>query len=86
MYSEEERKNNAEEPDWLKSEKEQFSKYRDKNKDGFLGKVNVEKFLVIFGPRKQPIYPGHFISNRLFTFTVSLFLRGIYVFPLCPVA
>jgi hypothetical protein len=49
MYSEEERKNNAEEPDWLKSEKEQFSKYRDKNNDGFLGKVNFGKFLVIFG-------------------------------------
>ncbi|XP_046863839.1 calumenin-like isoform X2 [Xenia sp. Carnegie-2017] len=38
MYSEEERKNNAEEPDWLKTEKEQFSKYRDKNMDGYLDK------------------------------------------------
>lgn len=45
MYSEEERKNNAEEPDWLKTEKEQFSRYRDKNGDGFMGKVNLEKII-----------------------------------------
>ena len=42
MYSEEDRNSNAEEPDWLKTEKEQFSRYRDKNKDGFMGKVNVK--------------------------------------------
>lgn len=45
MYSEDERKNNPEEPDWLKTEKEQFSRYRDKNGDGYMDKVNFEKKL-----------------------------------------
>ena len=42
MYSEEERKKNGDEPDWLKTEKEQFGKYRDKNGDGYLDKVDYE--------------------------------------------
>ena len=46
MYSEEERKNNAQEPEWLKSEKEQFSRYRDKNGDGFMGKAEVKDWIL----------------------------------------
>jgi hypothetical protein len=82
MYSEEERKNNAEEPDWLKSEKEQFSKYRDKNKDGFLGKVNFETFPVIFGPRKQPIYPDH-LSQIGCSHLQFLYFFVVFMFSLC---
>ena len=48
MYSEEERKKNAEEPEWLKSEKEQFAKYRDKNGDGFLDKVRLQIYMFVY--------------------------------------
>ena len=48
MYSEEERKKNAEEPEWLKSEKEQFGKYRDKNGDGFLDKVRLQIYMFVY--------------------------------------
>ncbi|XP_028409497.1 calumenin-like [Dendronephthya gigantea] len=46
MYSEDERKNNAEEPDWLKTEKEQFTRYRDKNGDGYMGKSEVKDWIL----------------------------------------
>ena len=63
MYSEEERKNDAEEPDWLKTEKEQFSRYRDKNGDGFMGKVKKLKMWkycernIILALHNVTIYP-----------------------------
>lgn len=31
-------------PEWVKNEKEQFSKYRDKNHDGFLDNDEVSVF------------------------------------------
>lgn len=46
MYSEDERKNHAGEPDWLKTEKEQFGRYRDKNSDGYLDKSEVKDWIL----------------------------------------
>lgn len=33
-----------EEPDWVKDERERFSGYRDKNKDGFMDTEEVKSF------------------------------------------
>ncbi|XP_043268588.1 calumenin-B [Venturia canescens] len=35
-----------EEPDWVKNEKEQFSSYRDENKDGFLDHEEVKHWII----------------------------------------
>ncbi|WP_411027222.1 hypothetical protein, partial [Salmonella sp. s54925] len=37
---------NAEEPEWLKTEKEQFAKYRDKDNDGYLNKDEVKDWIL----------------------------------------
>lgn len=34
------------EPDWVKTEKEQFSAYRDKNNDGFMDKDEVKDWIL----------------------------------------
>ena len=39
LYPESEEKENKEEPDWVKTEKEQFHNFRDKNKDGKMDRV-----------------------------------------------
>lgn len=36
----------AEEPDWIKSEREQFESYRDKNKDGKMDKEEVKHWII----------------------------------------
>ena len=36
---------NSEEPEWVKSEREQFSKYRDLDQDGFMDRDEVEKWI-----------------------------------------
>lgn len=43
MYKGEE---NEEEPDWVKSEREQFSTYRDKNGDGFMDEDEVKNWIL----------------------------------------
>lgn len=35
-----------EEPDWVKSEREQFANYRDKNKDGKMDKAEVMEWII----------------------------------------
>jgi len=35
----------AEEPEWVKSEREQFSKYRDLNNDGFMDRDEVQQWI-----------------------------------------
>ena len=35
----------SEEPDWVKSEREQFSKYRDLNNDGFMDRDEVQQWI-----------------------------------------
>jgi len=39
-------KEGAEEPDWVKTEREQFSMYRDKNKDGFMDREEVKDWII----------------------------------------
>ncbi|KAJ8922482.1 hypothetical protein NQ315_007510 [Exocentrus adspersus] len=43
MYRGEE---NEEEPDWVKSEKEQFSTYRDKDGDGYMDEEEVKNWIL----------------------------------------
>uniref|UniRef100_A0A1W7R9T9 Reticulocalbin-3 n=1 Tax=Hadrurus spadix TaxID=141984 RepID=A0A1W7R9T9_9SCOR len=38
--------NNEEEPDWVKNEREQFINFRDKNKDGFMDKSEVQEWIM----------------------------------------
>ena len=35
-----------EEPDWVKTEREQFVQFRDKNKDGFMDRSEVEDWIL----------------------------------------
>ena len=35
-----------EEPEWVKTEREQFSLYRDKNKDGFMDRDEVKEWIL----------------------------------------
>lgn len=35
-----------EEPDWVRSEKEQFARFRDKNGDGFMDKEEVKSWII----------------------------------------
>ena len=35
-----------EEPDWVKSEREQFTEFRDKNKDGFMDQKEVQDWII----------------------------------------
>jgi Ca2+-binding EF-hand superfamily protein len=35
------------EPDWVKSEREQFTQFRDKNKDGFMSIEEVIPFILV---------------------------------------
>jgi len=35
----------SEEPDWVKSEREQFSKYRDLDHDGFMDRDEVQQWI-----------------------------------------
>lgn len=37
---------NEEEPDWVKSEREQFETFRDQNKDGKLDKEEVKAWII----------------------------------------
>lgn len=46
LYSEEERKANPEEPEWLKTERESFKSYRDKNSDGFMDRTEVKQWII----------------------------------------
>jgi Ca2+-binding EF-hand superfamily protein len=39
-------KENAEEPDWVKTERGQFSMYRDKNKDGHMDREEVKDWII----------------------------------------
>lgn len=39
-------KEGEEEPDWVKSEREQFSQHRDTNKDGKMDKDEVQKWII----------------------------------------
>jgi len=43
MYS---NKDDAEEPDWVKTEREQFSTFRDKNKDGQMDRDEVKDWII----------------------------------------
>ena len=45
MWPEEDREKEAE-PEWVKSEKEQFREYRDKNKDGKMDKEEVAAWIL----------------------------------------
>ena len=45
MWPEEDREKEAE-PEWVKSEKEQFKDYRDKNKDGKMDKEEVAAWIL----------------------------------------
>lgn len=40
LYPDSEKKEDADEPDWVKTERKQFSEVRDKNKDGRMDKVS----------------------------------------------
>jgi len=46
MWPESYKENPGEEPDWVKTEREQFSTYRDKNKDGYLDRVEVKDWII----------------------------------------
>lgn len=37
---------NQEEPDWVKTEREQFATFRDKNKDGFMDREEVANWII----------------------------------------
>jgi len=37
--------NDSEEPEWVKSEREQFSKYRDLNHNGFMDRDEVQQWI-----------------------------------------
>ena len=39
LYPENEKDKDAEEPEWVKSEREHFTEFRDKNKDGKMDRV-----------------------------------------------
>ena len=41
LYPESEKEENKEEPDWVKSEREHFNDFRDKNKDGKMDRVGL---------------------------------------------
>ena len=43
MYSS---KDGTEEPDWVKTEREQFSSFRDKNKDGQMDRDEVKDWII----------------------------------------
>ena len=45
LWPEEDREKEAE-PEWVKSEKEQFKDYRDKNKDGKMDKEEVSAWIL----------------------------------------
>lgn len=38
--------NTEDEPDWVKNEREQFSAYRDKDKDGFMNKEEIKEWIL----------------------------------------
>jgi Ca2+-binding EF-hand superfamily protein len=46
MYPPEDRENGAEEPEWVKTEREQFSEYRDQNKDGKMDKEEIKSWIL----------------------------------------
>ena len=39
LYPDNEKEKDTEEPDWVKSEREHFHEFRDKNKDGKMDRV-----------------------------------------------
>ena len=41
-----EKKEGEEEPEWVKSEREQFRDYRDKNKDGKMDSSEVQEWII----------------------------------------
>ena len=44
LYPENDKDKDTEEPDWVKTEREHFTEFRDKNKDGVLDKVISQIF------------------------------------------
>ena len=46
MYSPEDHEDGVEEPEWVKTEREQFSQYRDENKDGKMDKEEVKRWIL----------------------------------------
>ena len=47
LYPESEKEKDQEEPDWVKSERDHFNEFRDKNKDGKMDRVCVHVYSVI---------------------------------------
>ena len=46
MYPPEDKEEGAEEPEWVKTEREQFTEYRDQNKDGKMDKEEVKSWIL----------------------------------------
>ncbi|GFN98760.1 calumenin [Plakobranchus ocellatus] len=46
MWPRQKEEEGMEEPDWVKSEREQFTSFRDRNKDGFMDKDEVLDWII----------------------------------------